>query len=316
MLTIRFDLPDSAGGLVALESEVARRAQHVAADSAIAVIYADPGEQPPPTRWRLLVARLGVGLAVVGVHLSDALFVADGQWWSYLCVDQDCCPAEGSSVADAAGCAAAAEAVWHGMALAGSREELALSFAQVSPERVLETVAVLGEVEPRVRANFSQWRDVAEAEFIALIASAESEPAIRLAPPVTAGTLLALADFRVRDPIMWFLANQATLPELRAAQQVLLDLVAAAPRDLLPPAATLLAIVCWQLGNGTQAHLALARIARAVPEYALATLVGRALDAGMPPSEWVQMMRGLDIAGCRTGVSSRPRQVAQAPPAA
>jgi hypothetical protein len=51
------------------------------------------------------------------------------------------------------------------------------------------------------------------------------------------------------------------------------------------PAATLLAFVAWQCGNGALANVALDRALGHDPDYGLAKLIRQAADAGLPPGK-------------------------------
>ena len=305
-LTLRLDLPESDEADVV--AELLARLGHVSADTAIVVVFADPGAQdPPPTRWDDLVGCLGIALQSLDIHLTDALFVWRERWWSYLCHDPECCPPEGRAVRDSAGWAAAAEAVGHGLSAAASRKDFAAAFAPVDPRSQAETAAAMDGLAAVPSTNTSAWRTWragAEAEFLAVLDEFEAAGKTSLAASRIARLLMGLSDFRVRDPLLWHLAHASDDRRLGAAERLFATLVGGAPDSWLAPAATLLAIVCWQGGNGAQAQLALSRIPVEYRDYSLALLVARALDVGLPPTEWVRMLQGLDINGCRTGLPS------------
>jgi hypothetical protein len=53
---------------------------------------------------------------------------------------------------------------------------------------------------------------------------------------------------------------------------------------LTAPVATVLAYTAWLAGNGALANIALDRATHANPDYPLANLLRRALQAGAPPA--------------------------------
>ncbi len=61
------------------------------------------------------------------------------------------------------------------------------------------------------------------------------------------------------------------------------DLTRRARPGHVAPAASLLAFVAWQCGNGALANVALDRALADDPEYSMAQLLREAIDAGAPP---------------------------------
>jgi Domain of unknown function (DUF4192) len=91
---------------------------------------------------------------------------------------------------------------------------------------------------------------------------------------------VTIADLRVRDDA-WARMD----PRYRADHQRLWTDVARHAREPYVPApASLLAFTAWQSGDGALANVAIERALAADPEYSMAHLIGRALDAGLPPS--------------------------------
>ncbi|MFI6129972.1 DUF4192 domain-containing protein [Micromonospora sp. NPDC051141] len=83
----------------------------------------------PATRVTGVVGAVGAALDDVGLTVLDALRVADGRWWSYLCDEPTCCPVEGTPY-DPAASRVSAAAVFAGQVALPDRAALA---AQVSP---------------------------------------------------------------------------------------------------------------------------------------------------------------------------------------
>ena len=90
---------------------------------------------------------------------------------------------------------------------------------------------------------------------------------------------MTLADLRVRDD-----AWARMEPKFRAAHQRLwTDVVRYAGERYVPAPASLLAFIAWQSGEGALANTAIERALAVDPDYSMAHLIGRAVDAGLPP---------------------------------
>jgi len=123
-LAFRYDLPDPPDRVVAdaISYHTAKqlRRQHLA--TALVIGYG-PGTLVTP-----VVDALRRILAVDRVQLQDALRVDEGRYWSYLCTEPTCCPAEGRPVSPPTHPAAMALAD-AGIPAAASRAALAATLA-------------------------------------------------------------------------------------------------------------------------------------------------------------------------------------------
>ncbi|MBT4949773.1 MAG: DUF4192 family protein [Actinobacteria bacterium] len=112
--------------------------------------------------------------------------------------------------------------------------------------------------------------------------------------------VVALEDIRVRDSILWDLANGAY-------EQVS---VAESMSKLLPrldanhgAAIATTAAICWWLhGNGAMANICIARALSDSPHYSLAQMIRSVLDYALPPEFWLASVNGLTRHECLTGV--------------
>jgi hypothetical protein len=87
-----------------------------------------------------------------------------------------------------------------------------------------------------------------------------------------------LRDLRVRDD-----AWSRMHPEHKAAHlRLWTDLTRRARPGFVAPAASLLAFVAWQCGNGALANVALDRAQADDPRYSMATLLREVIDSGAP----------------------------------
>ncbi len=113
-----------------------------------------------------------------------------------------------------------------------------------------------------------------------------------------AEALVALADVRVRDTLLWDLMHEAPSTWAAMAER-LARMVAVAPDTHVAAPATLLAILRWQVGDGSRASAAVERALAADPTYTLAALVDRCLATGMHPSVWRDGLADLTREECR-----------------
>ncbi len=111
---------------------------------------------------------------------------------------------------------------------------------------------------------------------------------------------VALGDIRVRDSILWDMANgnydrsavakklTHGLPQLEATHG--------------GPMATAAAICWWLTGNGAMANLCLDRAFQDAPEYSLAAMVRAALNHALPPEFWLESINELTRQQCLAGL--------------
>jgi hypothetical protein len=227
------------------------------------------------------------------ISVRDLLRVDDDRWWSLLCGDEECCPAEGRQLLPATSAEVAAEFTMLGCAPMPDRPALVSSLAQ-DPE-ASEAVAAVGVVRPPTRdRGLERWRDARVAQVLA----AQLDPG----PAAIARILSGLADVRVRDTVLWELAR-SDARELERMLDFLVGIVRAAPPGHVAPVATCLAAVAWLLGDGVRAAASLERAHADDPSYSLAALLQVSLQAGLPPSTWRDAMADLSREDCRFGVA-------------
>jgi Domain of unknown function (DUF4192) len=297
-LAFRYDLPDPPDSL--LSSEIAAHAaavlgrQHIT--TAIIIGYG-PGSLVTPVAD---VLRQVMRAADVTIH--DVLRVQDGRYWSYLCTDLACCPAEGVRF-DAAGHPAAAALSGAGLTVHPDRASLAGTLAPVS-----------GAVKPMRQATGRALRRMAQLlkEGIALPGGGD---ALRLVVDAgLAAVQAAISTYRDggqitdHDQIAWLAVTLGDLrvrddawarmdPQFRDAHRRLwTDVVRLAPAAHVPAPAALLAFTAWQAGQGALSSVAIERALDADPGYSMALLLRDALSSGMPPSVAVLPMTPEEVA--------------------
>jgi len=144
------------------------------------------------------------------------------------------------------------------------------------------------------------WRQI-ESEFVHELIK-QTDDSFQV--PDLARLTVALGDVRVRDSILWDMANGAYdrgslakkltqgLPQLKATHGA--------------PIATVAAICWWLNGNGAMANLCLDRALVDAPDYSLAAMVRGALAHALPPEFWLESIDELTREQCLAGLDVAP----------
>jgi hypothetical protein len=297
-LTARVDIPVPRHARPIAEA-LARRLRHEGPDAAVlAVVSDDPDVSTPADEagdlfaqhvdlpHRALVHELVIALEAHGIPLQEALLVRDGRWWSYDCPELCCSPGAGTRVASGTSALEAAS-VAAGQVVASDRAELALRIAPTGPAEVVAmagtlitvgeelTDVVLRHGRDAAADRYAEWVDTAVARC------APSGAGTRLTDEDVARVAWGLRDVRVRDRALGF----ALGPDAAAAEQLWTECTRRAPEPLDAAPATLLAVSAWLRGDGAMARIALDRALHSQPDYALADLLVRGMDAGLGPRE-------------------------------
>ena len=286
-LGFRYDLPDPPDQAAA--EDIAAHAMAILARQRITMailIGYGPGQLVTPVADAI---RAAAGRA--RLTLREVLRVEDGRYWSYLCRDPACCPAEGVAY-DPVAHPAAAALTTAGLAAYPDRAALARTLAPLkgaaaesmaaATERALARVATLIARHRRSGQSGDMLRLVVEDGRRAV---GEAITAYRGGGRIADDDQIAwlsvvLADLRVRDDA-WARMD----PEHQEAHRRLwADVVRAARPAYVPAPASLLAFTAWQAGDGSYANIAIERALDADPAYSMALLLADLLDAGAPPS--------------------------------
>jgi len=286
-LTVRFDLPARPDPVLA--DEIARRALGVLVaqgfQAGVAVGYG-PGRLVTPVADA--VRRRAADL---GFRLTEFLRAEAGRYWSYLCTEPSCCSPDGEPYDVAGHPVTAAFAEAGADPVLASREEVA---ALVAPTGGPEGEAMF---QATLRAEDRSARLIARAATSArngaarrVIRGAGLE-AVRQALDAclargelpsdsdAAWLLVALRDLRVRDDAWSRMDHRHMKEHLR----LWTDLTRRARPGYVAAAASLLAFVAWQNGNGALANVALDRAQADDPGYTMARLLREVIDSGAPP---------------------------------
>jgi Domain of unknown function (DUF4192) len=230
-----------------------------------------------------------------GIGLHDVLRVEDSRYWSYLCTEPACCPAEGVPF-DPGTHPAARQMAALGHQVLPSREAVAAAIGPVTGAAAQAMQRATEQAE-RAAARLITRRgpQALERPGLTVIRAAiglyrdggQVIPAIGFA-----WLALMLKQLRIRDDA-WARMD----PAHRAAHQRLwTGVVRRAQPGYVAAPASLLAFTAWQDGNGALANLALDRALADQPDYSMALLLRDTLDAGTPPSAAVPPMTPEQVA--------------------
>ncbi len=284
-VTFRYDLPDPPDA--AHEADIAEHAAWVLRRQRLSMAVLI-GYGPMPLVMPVLAAAMD-SLQAAGIELVEALRADGGRYWSVLCSDPACCPAEGRSF-DPGSHPVAAAMSQAGLPALPDRHALARTLLPPagSTDAIRQSTRLaerrLGDLGSESRADGTREPQ----ELAASTGRAAVQRAIRryrAGDSVTSGDELAwlavlLADLRVRDDA-WARMNH----RYREAHiRLWTDVLRAAAPEYVPAPASLLAFTAWQCGNGALACVAIDRALAARPGYSMALLIAEALEAGLPPS--------------------------------
>jgi hypothetical protein len=315
-LAFRYDLPDPADAELA--ADIAEHAGTVLAREAIGAV-ALVGYGPASLVTQALDAVVGV-LLRRGLEIREVLRADGGRYWSALCQDPACCPADGVSYDPCSHPVAATLASQAGKDALPDREALARTLQPEpgSARLVREaTRRALRRLDRLMRVAEQAGRDpsaaLAEAGRRAVrqaIARYQSGGRVTERGPL-AFLAVTLADLRVRDDA-WARMD----PEHCAAHlRLWTDVVTGAAPEFVPAAASLLAFTAWQSGDGALANVAVDRALAADPAYSMALLIAEAVQGGLPPSFARLSMTPEEVAASYAAQPEQADQSAEAPPA-
>jgi hypothetical protein len=285
-LGFRYDLPDPPGKAAA--ADIAAHAVTVLGHQRITTVIGvgyGPGTLVTPVCDALAAAvRKG------GLRLRELMRVEDGRYWSYLCRDVNCCPAQGvaftlashpaSAVMSAAGLGALPDRETLASTLAPVTGALAQAMDQAA-QRACDRAAKLTARAGR-RGGADPMRPVIDAGRQAV---RDAISLYRGGGRITdddqhAWLLITLVHLAVRDDA-WARMEPA---HREAHLRLWTDLVRRADAARVPGPAALLAFTAWQCGEGALANIAIDRALAADPGYSMALLLRDVIDAGVPPS--------------------------------
>jgi Domain of unknown function (DUF4192) len=278
-VALRYDLPDPPDHSVA--AAITDHAIGVLAreqlSEAVIVGYG-PGRLVTPVADAIRDAVVRAGLSLRALLRAD-----HGRYWSYLCQEPSCCPAEGVPF-DAAIHPAGVALTVAGLPMLAGREALAATIAPVTGTRAAEMAEATSQAERDAARLIARYGPggldrpglLAVTRAIGVYAGGKS-----LTRAIDYAWLsLFLTRLRIRDDA-WARMD----PRHHTAHTRLwVDVLRHAQPGYAAAPASLLAFVAWQGGNGALANIALDRALADTPGYSMALLLRDALQACAPPS--------------------------------
>jgi Domain of unknown function (DUF4192) len=299
----RYDLPDPPGTEAA--AEIAAHAVGVLAHHRLAVAVAvgyGPGRLVTP-----LADTLRAAVSGTGIWLRDVLRVEDGRYWSYLCTNPSCCPADGVVFDPGSHPVAKALAV-SGRPVLPGRDALAATIAPFTGAAAEAAQQATDQAERAARRLIASGgpKAVEQAGLTAVRAAiAVYDDGGSLTPAIGFAWLaLVLTRLRVRDDA-W---ARMDLEHHDAHRRLWTDVVRRAQPGYAAAPTSLLALTAWQGGDGALANIALDRALADTPGYSMALLLRSALDAGAPPSAASPPMTPSQVASSYADPGSGPAE--------
>lgn len=276
-LVARCDLPATGEDSRPPESLVHAVARAVPGGTALLVCFDEE-----PARAESVTAALAECLAARGVTVRDRLLVRGRRWQS---LDEEGA-GEGHPIDPER-----AEEIRQALGVdspAADRSELVAELDPLATEQREEVSSHLDGLPAPEEACRDHAIDVARQVLRLGNLSAHE----------AASVLRSVRDTRVRDTLLWDVLHDAPSSWSGYADS-LSRIVRLAPAEETAPAATLLAILRWQTGDGARALMALDRALAAEPGYSLANLVVALVCGGYDPREWREGLESLSRDACR-----------------
>jgi hypothetical protein len=285
---LRIDLPSSARDADEVAGQVAGLLVQNEFPQALLVGYGHDED----VATLLMAARAALGEH--DIEVREALRVEKDRWWSYLCTDPECCPADGTPF-DIRATVVAAQATVAGQVVLADRAELARTVASLGGMARTS----LQQATRRAESRLYEWLgDEADPESLRERMIDEGLPLVRelleLARDLSAGELSELLG---DDEVAW-LGLLLTHVRVRDEAWVRIDpdqaeihvelwrhVMRRVEERYVPAPACLLAYAAFISGDGGLANVALDRAVDADPHYSMALLLRDLMQLGVPPAK-------------------------------
>ncbi|WP_405678200.1 DUF4192 domain-containing protein [Streptomyces sp. NBC_00868] len=260
------------------------------------------------TRLRPLAQRIRLACGALDVPVLEALCLSAGRFWSYVCPDERCCPAEGSPLAAVGTSVMAAAATFAGLQVRGSLKDIEGRLAPLRGAVVAEMESALDRAAAALVPKIldGATREEVGAETLTLARSLMRR--MTLAPPVEGGphaddwddallghdeaasVILGLQDREIRDIAAEWMEDEEAAPALRLWRALARRCVGAYGEHAAAPL-TLAGWVSWSTGDEPTARIALGLALQADGEYRFAQLLHHACNEGIDPEGLRQCLR-------------------------
>ncbi|MBT8224980.1 MAG: DUF4192 domain-containing protein [Dactylosporangium sp.] len=246
--------------------------------NAVLLVAFGPAERATPVLLATAQTMEAAGLAVL-----DQLRATDGRYWSHLCPDPSCCPADGVAY-DVEGTVVAAEATLAGCVALPDRETLVRT---LGPPEGNALAAILRETRAATarlgERPAGESRHTGQATLDTAVNRYLSGG--RLADDELAWLTVLFQDGQqLRDDGLLAIEAAPVQSALAAAHLALwTDVVRRCDPAVVVGPAVLLAYACWRVGDGVRSGVAVERALATDPHCPAATLMAELLRRGVPP---------------------------------
>ena len=259
------------------------------AEAAIIVSYI-PDSTPDAD---LVLKCLAEAIEESAIPVTESLVIVGERWRSTLCVDESCCPPEGSALPLLTDSRIAAEQVALGRPIPfPSQEALVESLTPLKEEA--KVAEIISTIEPFDYSFDPSPRQRKGAQTVLdFLYDFEADGTCRDLSLV-AEVLVSLQDLQVRDFALGTISDEKSDLYFAAWRW----LMRIAPATYIAPPATIFAVLCYERGDGAMANRALDRAVSDNPNYALTSLLREVFTEGMSPSIFKTMRRELHPKVC------------------
>ncbi|MFI9029270.1 DUF4192 domain-containing protein [Streptomyces sp. NPDC053560] len=259
-------------------------------------------------RLHPLAQRLRTACGSRDVPVLEALCLSHGRFWSYVCPDERCCPADGTPLALPGTSVMAAAAAYSGVQVRGSLKDMEARLAPHTGRRADDQVKALDAAAAALVPRMLSGRapEAVRDETLTLLTRALHT--FRGDPPTgshrakdacddallsngeAAEMILGLQDRLTRDHVAAWTEGPDAAPALRLWRALARRCPDAYETHAVPPL-TLAGWVSWATGDTAAARVALCRALTLDPDYLLAQLLHRALNEGLDPAKLRHCLR-------------------------
>ncbi|MEU2249531.1 DUF4192 domain-containing protein [Streptomyces sp. NPDC019224] len=281
-------------------------------DAIVVFLCQDPadGETGNQTMERLrpFAQRLRTACGALDVPVLEALCISDNRFWSYVCPDARCCPAEGNPMAMPGTSVMAAAATYAGIQVRGSLREMEARLTpltRTSDDAQLRALDSAGSAMVPLLFDRERRKEVSGATLklarrlmdrlgqapAAAPSLADINDDRLISDEEAASVILGLQDRETRDRAAEWMEGAEADAALRLWRALARRCVAPYEEHAAAPL-TLAGWVSWSTGDEPAARVALGLALRLDPHYTFAQLLHEACNQGLDPETLRRCLRG------------------------
>ncbi|PZT77117.1 MULTISPECIES: DUF4192 domain-containing protein [unclassified Streptomyces] len=281
-------------------------------DAVVVYLCQDPADgetgNQAMERLRPFAQRLRTACGALDVPVLEALCISDNRYWSYVCPDSRCCPAEGNPLAMPGTSVMAAAATYAGIQVRGSLREMEARLtpaARKSNDAQLSALDSAGSAMVPLLFDQERRKEVGDATLelagrlvdrlgrapVAGPSLADINDDRLISDEEAASVILGLQDRETRDRAAEWMEGPKAHAALRLWRALARRCVGPYEEHAAAPL-TLAGWVAWSTGDEPAARVALALALRIDPHYTFAQLLHEACNQGLDPETLRRCLRG------------------------